>query len=130
MKVNNSFNRSKPEDLYYEYLLSIYDEDDIIRQYKSKAYPFNCDFYIKSEDLYIECNYSWTHGGHPYNPNSIKDNIKLANWSTKAWTSDYYKNAIYTWTGLDVRKQKMARRNNLNYKIIYESSLVDDVSEV
>ena len=124
MRMNDSFNKSKLEDLYYEYLLSIYDENDIIRQYKSILYPFNCDFYIKSQDLYIECNYSWTHGGHRYNPNSIKDNVKLADWSKKATTSNYYKNAIYTWTNLDIRKEKVARKNNLNYKVIY--SLVDD----
>ena len=28
--------------------------------------PFACYFYIPSLDLFIECNYRWTHGGKPY----------------------------------------------------------------
>ena len=116
---NNSFNTSKPEDLYYEYLLTIYDKDDIVRQYRSDKYPFNCDFYIISEDLYIECNYSWTHGPHPFNEDSDEDRELLKQWELKSENSDYYKQAIYTWTNLDVRKQKIAKDNNLNYYVLY-----------
>lgn len=36
-----------------------------------------------------------------------------------AKTSNYYKNAIYTWTDLDVRKVKIAKENNLNFVAIY-----------
>ena len=32
---------------------------------KYDRYPFACDFYISSLDLFIECNYHWTHGGKP-----------------------------------------------------------------
>ena len=39
---------------------------DVITQYKDDRYPFACDFYIPSLDLFIECNYHWTHGGKPY----------------------------------------------------------------
>ena len=117
---NNSFNISKPEELYYEYLLSIYEEDDIVRQYSSDKYPFSCDFYIKSEDLYIECNYNWTHGPHPFNENDKEDQELLEKWKTKSENSNYYKNAIYTWTDLDVRKQKIAKENNLNYQVLYQ----------
>ena len=118
-RKNGTFNTSKPEDLYYEYLLSLYTEDDIIRQYSSEVYPFACDFYIKSKDLYIECNYNWTHGGHPFNSESVQDQQLLEDWKTKSENSDYYKNAIYTWTDLDVRKQQIARDNNLNYISLY-----------
>ena len=58
LRKNNSFTKSKAEEDYYDYLLSLYDKDDIVRQYKSKEYPFACDFYIKSEDKYIECNFN------------------------------------------------------------------------
>ena len=120
-KSNNSFNISKPEELYYEYLLTIYDKDDILRQYRSEKYPFSCDFYIKSEDLYIECNYSWTHGPHPFNFSDEKDRQLLEEWELKSKNSDYYKNAIYTWTDLDVRKQEIAKNNNLNYITLYNN---------
>ena len=55
-KEHGTFNTSKPEENYYEYLKTIYDETDVIRQYKDKRYPFCCDFYIKSKDLFIELN--------------------------------------------------------------------------
>lgn len=118
-KKNHSFNTSKPEEDYYQYLLSVYKEDDIVRQYRSEFYPFNCDFYIISEDLYIECNYSWTHGGHPYNPDSLEDQQLLEQWKVKSENSDYYKVAIKVWTDLDVRKQRIAKENNLNYRVLY-----------
>ena len=111
---------SNAEKNYYEYLLTIYDESDIIKQYYDKErYPFKCDFYIKSEDLFIEVHGNWTHGKMPY----IKDNPlcieQLNDWQEKAKKSNYYKNAIYTWTDLDVRKLETMKKNNLNYQIIY-----------
>lgn len=119
-KNNNSFHISNKEDLYYEYLLTLYDEDDIIRQYKSEEYPFACDFYIVSENRYIECNFNWTHGGKPYIPEDIQCIQQLNIWQEKANNgSEYYKNAIYTWTDLDVRKRKIAERNNINIEFLY-----------
>lgn len=118
-KLNNSFNKSNPEEEYYNQLITLYGKDGVVRQYSDNRYPFNCDFYIPSEDLFIECNYHWTHGGHPFDSND-KDDIKLLeDWKKKSDYSHYYKNAIYTWTDLDVRKQNIAKLNNLNYKVIY-----------
>ena len=87
---------------------------DVINQYRDKyRYPFNCDFYIPSLDLFIECQYSWTHGGHPYNKENDKEKLEL--WKEKAKTSKYYQNAINTWTIRDVNKRETAKKNNLNY---------------
>lgn len=44
---------------------------------------------------------------------------KLSMWQKKAETSRYYKNAIYTWTDLDVRKLHTAIENKLNFEFIY-----------
>lgn len=56
-KEHNTFNTSKPEDLFYEELKKLFTSDDIIRQHKDNIrYPFNCDFYIKSLDMFIELN--------------------------------------------------------------------------
>lgn len=33
--------------------------------------------------------------------------------------NDYYANAIYVWTDLDVRKHKIAKENNLNIEFLY-----------
>lgn len=119
-KVNNSFNTSSNEEVYYKKLLKTYEENDIIRQYKDKRYPFNCDFYIKSEDKFIELNIHWTHGGHPFDETNEDDIKKLNEWKEKAKTSKFYKNAIHTWTIRDVEKFTYIKNNNLNMEVIYE----------
>lgn len=58
MKENNSYGKSKPEELFYINLLDIFSEEDIDRQHKDTKYPFHCDFYIKSLDMYIELNFN------------------------------------------------------------------------
>lgn len=119
MKQNNSFNISKPEEDYYEYLLTIYDKEDIIRQYRDDRYPFDCDFYIKLEDKFIECHFSWIHGFKPYNPDDECCQELLTKWESKTNGNDYYSQAIYVWTDLDVRKVDIANKNNLNIEFIY-----------
>lgn len=123
-KKNNTFHTSKPEEEYYQYLLSIYPETDIIRHYRDDRYPFNCDFYIKSEDLFIELNYTWCHDNHPYDPNNPADAAKLAKKLKKAETSNYHRWAIKVWTESDVLKLKTLRENKLNFQIIYPKGLV------
>ena len=110
-KKNHTFNSSSTENETYKLLKQKYS--DIISQYKSDVYPFCCDFYIPSLDLYIECNYHWTHGGHPYNENNIDDINKLNKWKEKK--TKFYDNAIKTWTIRDVNKRNIAKQNNLNY---------------
>ena len=77
MKENGTYGKSKEEDEYYETLCSTYGIDNVIRQYSDPRYPFNCDFYIISEDLFIELNRHWTHGRHQFNPNDENDIEKL-----------------------------------------------------
>ena len=114
-RKNNSFNKSKPEDETYKLLKEKYP--DVVRQYRSEVYPFNCDFYISSLDLYIECNYHWTHGGHSFNKDNIEDNKKLQMWESK--NTKFYNNAINVWTVRDVEKLNIFKTNKLNYLIFY-----------
>ena len=112
MSKNNTFNTSKEEDEVYEFLSQYID---VTRQFNgSSKYPFCCDFYIEDLDMFIECNFHWTHGGHPFDPSSIKDQVKLERW--KAKQTKYYNNAIKTWTKRDVEKRNKAKEENLNYK--------------
>lgn len=74
-KKNHSFNTSKPEKVLYQLLLSKYD--DVKYQYKSKEYPWNCDFYIPSIDTYIELQGFYTHGDHPYIEDNEDDKARL-----------------------------------------------------
>ena len=120
MKKNNSFNTSKPEEKLYVLLCNIFGEDDIIRQYKEERYPYFCDFYVKSKDLFIELNGNWTHGPHAFDENNVDDVKLLENWKSKSSGKDYYSNAIYVWTELDVNKFNIAKKNNLNYIAIYD----------
>lgn len=115
MKANNSFNRSDPEDRIYTLLSVVFE--DVKSQYHSDLYPYNCDFYIPAEDLYIELNFTWTHGGCPFDETNEKHVALVEEWKNK--NSKYYDTAIYTWTDLDVRKIKAFNDNNLNYKIFY-----------
>ena len=109
-KYNNSFNTSKPEDESYAILKEYYP--DVMTQYKDDRYPFACDFYIPSLDLFIECNYYWTHGGKPYEGTEDDKQI-VEKW--KAKNTKFYINAIQTWTVRDVNKRNIAKQNKLNY---------------
>lgn len=110
-RKNKTFSTSEPEDRSYILLQQKYN--DVIRQYKSDLYPFACDFYIPSLDLYIECNYSWTHGHKPYDENDEECINRLNILNSKS--GDFYKNAIETWTIRDVNKRETAKKNNLNW---------------
>ena len=118
-KINNkSFSSSKPEELFYEFLLQKYSE--VKRQYSDNRYPFACDYYIPSIDLFVELNLSWTHGKHPFDSMSETDVELLTTWELKAKTSKYYQIAIETWTIRDPKKLETAKKNNLKYITIYQ----------
>ena len=120
-RKNNSFNKSKSEDMVFELLLEKFNVSEVSRQYKDNRYPFNCDFYIKSLDLFIECNFHWTHGSHYFNPQSQQDIEKRNIWLEKSKKSpkNFYTQALYVWTNLDIRKRETASKNNLNYLVFW-----------
>lgn len=115
-KKNNSFNISKPEEITYQLLVEKYK--NVIRQYKDERYPFACDFYIPEEDLFIECNFTWTHGKESFDENNEIHLNKLNKWKSK--NTKYYQEAIKTWTGRDVLKRNTALENELNYIEIFK----------
>ena len=118
-KENKTYNYSQPEEDLYKELCEKYGQENVIRNYKDERYPFYCDFYIKSEDLFIELNRHWTHGGHTFDPNNEKDLQKVEEWQRKAANSEYMQYAIMNWTIRDPLKLKTAKENNLNYQIIW-----------
>ena len=89
--------------------------NDIRRQYKSEEYPFACDFYIADNDLYIECNFHWTHGKHCFDKNNPDDIKKLNLWKKRSKEKDYYISAIDVWTNRDIMKREIAGKHGLNY---------------
>lgn len=117
-RKNGTFACSSAEKRYLKVLQEIFGAEDVLAQYKENRYPFLCDFYIKSKDLFVELNFIWTHGGKRFT-GCIEDLEKLALWQQKAQLSKYYQNAIETWTVRDVNKHKKAQENNLNYLTFY-----------
>ena len=111
-------NTSKPEESLYLKLVEKFGASDIIRQYKSPKYPYNCDFYIKSLDLYIELQGTWAHGFEPYNPGNPEHIVRLNEWKSK--NTKFYNKAIEIWTIRDVEKRKIASENNLNYIEVFD----------
>lgn len=126
-RINHTFNSSSAEKKVFELLQEKFNE--VKRNYRSKEYPFCCDFYVKDIDTYIECNFHWTHGH--YNQNILgtfdKNNpihLKvLSIWKNKK--DKYYDNAIQTWTVRDVNKIISLQKNNLKYKIFWNNNLTD-----
>ena len=115
MRRNNSLGRkSKNENIIYNKLIELYG--NVIMQYKSKDYPYHCDFYIPKTNTYIEYNGHWTHGFEPYiGTDEQIEKVKL--WESK--NTKYYNKAIYVWTELDVKKRNILKSNNLNGIIFY-----------
>ena len=120
---NNTFNTSKDEQIIYTILKKQYP--DTLFQYKSIRYPFNCDFYIPSLDIFIELNFNWPHGKEPYTNTEEQQNIvKLWELRSNEIRPDgrfkkYYKNAIHVWTISDVKKSQWAKEHNLNWLCFY-----------
>ena len=125
-KRNNSFHTSKIENSLCNVLYGWFGENNVIHSYREHRYPFNCDFYIIPLDLFIELNYTWTHGGHPFDELNLNDSSKLKGWQEKAKYSTYYKQAIKVWTESDPLKIETARNNNLNYITIYNKEDLHD----
>ena len=109
-KQNGTIGKSKLEDILGEYITSKFP--DMKRQHRTKQYPFACDYYIPSINVYIELQGLWTHGGKPYE-NTPEDNVLVQKWRDKH--TRYYDAAIETWTIRDVKKRNIAKKNNLRY---------------
>lgn len=111
---------SQREEQIYELLLTKFSSEDIIRQYKSSLYPFKCDFYIKSLDLYIEFNGGQYHYKEPfddYNSIHIKrlNHLKQKEFEHKSIQKTQYTRMIKVWTIEDPEKRRVAKQNNLNF---------------
>lgn len=130
MNTNHTYNTSQKEENAYNKLVEKFGRENIKRQYNSKEYPFACDFYIIPKELYIECNYHWTHGMEgkkicaPYNKDNLEHNKLLAKWKQK--NTIYYNNAIQVWTQVDPLKLETFQKNKLNYKIFYTTQDFDN----
>ena len=120
-KQNNTYTTSNGEERFYQKLLLLFEKEDVYRQYKEARYPFRCDFYIKSLDLFIELNFDWTHGFKRLE-GTEQDLLKVSMWQERVKEHAFYKSAIETWTQRDVIKFETAKNNNLKYVAYYSES--------
>lgn len=125
-KERGTLNSSKPEKLAYELLVEKFGLDNVEAQYKVDVlYPFACDFYVKSMDLFIELNASWLHGFHWFDETNDEDLMRLQTLIEKSDTKPMYKRAVYVWTYDDLRKKEIAEKNHLNYLVFWDNDLTD-----
>lgn len=110
---NNTVKKSIAEEEFYNKLILFFDQDDIIRQYIDlQKYPFNCDFYIKSKDLFIEYQGHQTHGTKPYDELDPDCWDEIEEMEKRGYSST-------TYTVRDPKKIKTAIDNNLKLLLIY-----------
>lgn len=115
MKRNHTFNSSSTEEELFLYIKSRFPT--VVRQYKDKnRYPYFCDFYIPELDYFIELQGYYTHGKHPFNPNSNED-LQLIEYYKKKYGGDCQ--PITIWSIKDVEKRDCAKEHNLNFKEVW-----------
>ena len=122
-RCNGTISDSQPERDAYALLAEKFGEDDVVAQYRCDRYPFKCDFYIKSLDLFIELNAYWMHGGHWFDADNPDDLERLQFWLSSPKPS--YERAVYVWTVNDLEKRDMAKKCNLNYIVFWDNDLAD-----
>lgn len=109
------------EEVVYDLLVDKFGVDDVIYQYgihpHDVRYPYSCDFYIKSLDLFIELNTHYSHSDHWFDKNNHDDVLKIRQWKSNG--KKYYK-AIRQWTQIDVEKRMSAKINHLNYLVFWD----------
>lgn len=105
--------RTIVEQLVYEALIVAYKDV----QYDIRVddrYPYFCDFYIPSSDLFIELNAHPSHGILPYDMMKFEDYSNLPN----KWVDVFARR--------DVEKLKKAKDSNINYLRIYPQASIYD----
>lgn len=127
-RSNGTVNTSKAEEDFNRFLLTIFKSEDIKREYnEDERYPFHCDFYIQSLDLFIELNLHPTHNHHNFNRNNPNDIRQLNEFKSKR--SKFYDKVIEVWTVADVNKYNTALQNNLNYKQIWDIKELEEYKQ-
>lgn len=124
-RTNKTFNKSRYEEYLYTELLSIFCADDVYRQYQDIRYPFRCDFYIRSVDLFIEVNLHWTHYTHPFDSNCVEDLAQLELFRMK--NTKGYNKLIEVWSVRDFEKLNTAKNSKINYRVLYNKQDIDNL---
>lgn len=122
--LENFRNSSIFEVFAYAALLDRFGMDDVLVDYGvhpyDARYPYPCDFYIKSLDLFIELNMHFTHGGHWFDESSPADSLRKQHLEQ----TDRVRNRKFlsTWCVHDVNKRKAAKAAGLLYLAFWDGT--------
>ena len=110
------------------WLIKLLGKENVKYNYIDKdRYPWRVDFYLKPYDIFIEIQGYWTHGKHPFNENDKNDinqinEIKMKEYNNlQKYENTQFTDFIKTWTINDVKKRKLAYKNNLKYLEIFSN---------
>ena len=123
--MNKNGNDSSLED-FLENELKIRNIDFESQYNLDSRYPYFCDFYLKDFDLFVEINGYWTHTDHWFNDIDQNDINKLNEWIEKSKIHSMYETAIRVWTNSDVEKRECAKKNKLNYVVLWSKEDIID----
>lgn len=120
------FKQSPQELVVLHTLISRFGVNDVYYQYgihpSDKRYPYNCDFYIKSLDLFIELNGHYTHGNHWFDAINHDDVLRMQHLLDSGKVKN--QEAVRIWTKLDLEKREAARKAKLNYLVFWDGGYV------
>ena len=118
------FKQSPTELIVFYELIKRFGKKDVFYQYGihpyDARYPFACDFYIKSFDLFIEINAHYSHYNHWYDNSNHDD--KLRRQHLLASKSKRSRVSVTTWCEKDVEKRQAAKASNLNYLVFWDGT--------
>jgi len=127
-RKNGTFNTSRPELRIASMFKETFGEGDVLTNWNGDPrYPRMVDIYVRSLDMFVECNFFWCHGGKFFDETCQSDAEKLTRWKQLAEEKrqerpnrrNAYEIAIYTWTVSDRLKLKYAKGNRLNYLVFW-----------
>ena len=133
-RKTGKLNSSAQEERLNSILINIFGKENVVREYRDNRYrnPKNkrrycCDFYIKSEDLFIELQGHYTHGKHPFDENNLEDvDLRKLYESKICDKKPSYQKIVDVWCGSDVTKRKVAKRSKLKYLEIFDVDFTEE----
>lgn len=120
----NPLCESHSEFAVFRCLCDRFGPGDVFSQYgihpSDPRYPYNCDFYIRSLDLFIELNLYYTHGFHWFDETNPHDLQRLECLNGHGSRKD--RRAIDVWTRADPEKRKKAKESGIRYLVFWGDS--------
>ena len=123
---------SKLEDETEQQLIKMFGTDGFERNYsKDERYPYFCDFYIPSLDLFIEIQGHLSHHTHPYGTDFKEDDKLIRKWEKRLNEGvATYADFIKTFKVSDVEKRICAHNNGINFVEIYANTAEDVIKAI